>query len=38
MIALEIIDRKVACVEGRAHRPKADGIEAGTSSADAPGP
>jgi glycosyltransferase involved in cell wall biosynthesis len=38
MIALEIIDRKLAGVERSAHRPNTDGIETGTSSADAPRP
>jgi glycosyltransferase involved in cell wall biosynthesis len=38
MIALEIVDRKLAGVERSAHRPNADGIETGTSSADAPRP
>jgi hypothetical protein len=38
MIALEIVDRKLTGEERRAPRPLADGIDAGTNSADAPRP
>lgn len=38
MIALEIVDRKLAGIEGRADRPNADGVNGGTNSVDAPRP